>query len=593
MSIQVLFGANPNLSSLARRYFWASSAVAFLAIVIGLLEGVGVSFLIPFLSTLSDAPGRTGGALGFVTRFAEGYGRNVRFLIIASTILACGLLKNSLQVLANAFAAWVDGRIGNDIRCALSARLHRVSYAFFLVQDPVRLVNVLSTESWKASDTVRVVLTRIAAIAAVGVFGVLLLVVSWRLSVVVLVGGLIARYIQKWGEARLRQLSMRTVSANEALTDRMLFAIFGSRLIRLFNQQRAEQMRFERNSSDVRRAIQKVGFLSGALSPLLEAMHIFLFLAVLLIAVFTGMSVPILVTFLVLMNRLQPHLRKLEQAGASLAAAAGQLAEVEWLLEAADEPAPMTGNLPFLGLRDGIEFDDVTFHYRGDATEPALRHASFVLHRGRSVALIGASGAGKSTVVNLICRLLEPVSGVIKVDGVPLARIRVSDWLNAIGVAGQDIDLIDGTIAENISYSRDGMDRAKIEEAARFAQADFIEALPQRLDSLVGPRGLSLSGGQRQRIGIARALARDPEILILDEATNAVDHETETGIINILKRLPNSMTVIVVSHRPSTVAFCDDAVVLAGGRVVETGPLTSSSSYRAMHTANLESSVRE
>jgi len=202
-------------------------------------------------------------------------------------------------------------------------------------------------------------------------------------------------------------------------------------------------------------------------------------------------------------------------------------------------------------------------------------------------------GRGKSTVLNLLCRLLEPTSGTIKVDGEPLSNIKMSDWLNAIAVAGQDIDLIDGTIAENISYSRPEMDRDKIQHAIRSAGADFVAALPQGLDALVGPRGLSLSAGQRQRIGIARALARDPDILILDEATNAIDHETESGIIKMLQELPKSMTIIVVSHRPGTIAFCDDAVVLNSGRVAETGPLSSIFFYRAMQAGNADAAMTD
>ncbi len=552
---------------------------------IGALEGVGVSFLIPFLSTLADSS--TAAArepLALIMHFAEGHSRTGRLLIITSVILGCVLLKSSLQVVSNAFTAWTDSRIGHDIRSALSEQLQSVGYTFFLVQESARLVNIFTTESWKASETVRVVLNRIAAIATILVFGALLFLVSWRLSLMVLVGGLLARFVQKKAEVKLRELSGRTVLANQALADQMLFAILGSRLIRLFNNQRAEHIRFTGTSDDVRHALFKVESLSGLVLPLLEAMHGVLFMAVLLTAVFTGVSLPVLAAFLALMNRLQPHLRTIEQTGTAFASAAGQLGEVEWLLNSAGKPAAPTGDLAFRGLRDEIEFDNVTFEYREDGGEPALANASFVLRRGRSTALIGGSGAGKSTVLNLLCRLLEPVSGSIKVDGELLSRIKVSDWLNAIAVAGQDVELIDGTIAENISYSRPGMDRAKIERAARAARADFIDGLPQGLESLVGNRGLSLSGGQRQRIGIARALAREPEILILDEATNAVDHETENGIIKTLAELPKSMTVIVVSHRPSTIAFCDDAVVLEGGRVVETGPLSSVFSYRAMQS---------
>ena len=203
----------------------------------------------------------------------------------------------------------------------------------------------------------------------------------------------------------------------------------------------------------------------------------------------------------------------------------------------------------------------MSYTYPG-VKEPVLRRANFALDRGRAVALIGPSGAGKSTVINLLCRLLEPTSGAILIDGQPLSSLDAEQWLSTIAVAGQDLDLMDGTIAENVAYGRPEMTLADVEAALAEARADFVHELPQGVNTVVGSRGLSLSGGQRQRLGLARALARKPELLILDEATNAVDVETEDGILQTVKNLPVSTTILVVSHRPSTLAFCDDAIVL-------------------------------
>lgn len=589
-----LFGANTNLAALARPYLWTVFVVTFLAISIGLLEGAGISLLIPLLSTFTDnfAAEKSGGASALIDRFAGAYSRNERLLIVTSVILGCVLLKGAFQVLANTFTAWVDGRVGHDIRCALSARLQSVGYSFFLVQEPARLVNIFSTESWRASEAVRALFTRVAAGAGVLAFGVLLVLASWRLSLIALAGGWLVRKLQKRTEVRLQELSKATVSTVQILTDRTLFTIFGSRIIRLFNVQQAEHAHFKATSDDVRLAMLKSERLSGTQGPLLEAMHGSLLLIILLTAVFIGVSLPVLAAFLVLMIRVQPHLRLLEQSAAAFASAAGHFKEVEWLLDAGDKPSSPKGDLAFMGLRNGIEFDKVTFDY-GDRGEPALMDASFQFRRGRSTALIGGSGAGKSTVINLLCRLLEPVSGTIKVDGQPLSQIKIADWLNAIAVAGQDIDLIDGTIAENISYGRPDTERTKIQQAARSAGAGFVDDLPQGLETLVGPHGLSLSGGERQRIGIARALAREADILILDEATNAVDHQTETSVVKTLRDLPQSMTIIVISHKPSTLAFCDDAVVLDRGRVVETGPLSSVLGYGIMTAGTAGDSLQE
>ncbi len=576
-----IFKNNANLSAIARRYLWTASIVTLLATSTGLLEGVGVGLLIPLLSTFTNDLNTTSrGALGFIQRFAQGHTRPERVLIVSSVILLCMLVKSALQIVANRFTSWVDGAVGHEIRCALADRLHRVAYSFFLVQEPARLLNILSSESWKASEAVRVTLTRLAEAAGVLVFSVLLLFVSWKLSLLVFVGGWVARMVQKRTEQLLRAFSAETVGINQRLADRMLFTVFAARLIRIFDSGNSEQASFQAASEDLRVANLRVENLSGTLGPGLEALHGMLFILVLLFAVYTRVSLPVLAAYLVLMNRLQPHLRAFEQSGASFASLVGHFREVEWLLEKGDKPAIAQGHLAFHGLQDAIQFSDVSFEYQ-DRSEAALQAASFSIRRGRSTALLGSSGAGKSTMIGLLCRLLEPSNGNIFIDGIPLADIRLADWLKAIAVAGQDIDLVDGSIAHNIAYNQPEMAQADIESAAFAAGADFIKDLPHGFDTLVGSQGLSLSGGQRQRIGIARALARKPQLLILDEATNAVDMETENVILDALTRLPAGTTLLLISHRPSTLATCDDGIVLDHGHVIRTGPMSSLPEYRS------------
>ncbi len=569
------FGANHNLALLARRYYWTAGVVMLLASAISLLEGLGVGLLIPLLGILSGdlSPDRASHTpVSLLAMFAGGHSRDARLWIIAGVILAAVVLKTALQAAANTFASWVDGRIGQDVRCGLGRRLNSVGYPFFLAENPSRLFNILGTESWKASDAVRVLLTEIAATANVLMFGMLLLIVNWRLALLALVGGLLTRTIQKRLEHRLRRLSHNTVAVNQTLHNRMLFVIFSARVIRIFNTQRMEQEHFETSSDEVRRAILKSERISGTQGPLLEAVHGVLLVTVLLAAIFTGTSLPVLATFLVLMNRVQPHLRTLEGTSAAFAAATAHLEEVEWLLDASNKASAPVGVVPFTGLRDHIAFEKVTHDY-GTRNAPTLTDVSFVLRRGRATALLGESGSGKSTIINLLCRLLEPTSGTIRVDGKPLHDLQVADWLSSVAIAGQDIELIDGTIAENLAYGRPETSRDEIEEAIRAAHADFVRDLPLGLDTPIGPGGLGLSGGQRQRIGLARALVRKPELLILDEATNALDDATEQGILRVLEELRGAMTMLVVSHKADALAFCDDALVLRQGKLVSAGPV--------------------
>ena len=202
-----------------------------------------------------------------------------------------------------------------------------------------------------------------------------------------------------------------------------------------------------------------------------------------------------------------------------------------------------------------------------------LRSATFEIRRGCSTAIIGRSGAGKTTVVNLLCRFVEPDNGAILVDGMPLDELDPVQWLGQIALASQDLELVDGTVLENITYGQNLATATDAQRAARLAEADdFISSLPQGYETVVGYRGVNLSAGQRQRIALARALVRDPDILILDEATNAVDGLSEAAIVETLKSRAGRRTTIVISHHRSTISFCDDVVILRGGRVKRQAP---------------------
>lgn len=585
---RVSFGRYPYLSAVARGWFWAIPIVATLSILIGLLEGLGVGLLIPLLSTLTQPPDApiANPVLATLERFAGHSGLHDRLMIVTGTILAVMLLKNMLAAASNMFSAMLYGRIGQDIRVALAARLRDAPYRFFIRTDSARLINILGTESWQAVDAVRALFVRVSSTSVVLVIGLMLVLIDWRLSIFVGVGALLARAVQKAFERRLNAMSDRMTVSNDALANRMLFTVFGARAIRLFQRGDLEHRRFAAASDAVRRDLLAIDRLSGTLWPGLETLHILLFMAVLVTAVLWGVSLPILAAFLVLLNRMQPHLRTLEQAAGTYAATSGQLREVEWLLDPDNSPRRADGDRRFTALSSQIAFDRVTFAYEGAGDRPpALRDVSFEIPQGSAFAFIGRSGAGKSTLINLLTGLLEPTGGRILIDGVPLHELKRDDWLRTIAVAGQDIELFDGTIAENIAFGVPDADMAAIAAAAAAANADFISALPDGLATRIGDRGLALSGGQRQRIGIARALIRKPQILILDEATNAVDRLSETAILDALRLLPAQTTLIVISHRDSTLELCDAGVVLEDGRVIEAGSMERLARYRSGKSA--------
>jgi len=251
----------------------------------------------------------------------------------------------------------------------------------------------------------------------------------------------------------------------------------------------------------------------------------------------------------------------------------------------AEEADPPEGR-PFPGLRTAIELRDVWVAYEGEAW--ALQGVNLRIGRGEVVALVGPSGAGKSTLADLLPRFVEPTRGTVLVDGVPLDRIGRRAVRAALGIVSQDTVLLHESVRANIAYGdRAGATLAEVEAAARAANAAaFVARLPHGYDTVIGERGVRLSGGERQRIAIARALLRDPPILILDEATAHLDVEAEREVQEAVTRLMAGRTVLVIAHRLATVAHADRVVVLEGGRVVEEGThavlLTAGGRYRRM-----------
>ena len=220
--------------------------------------------------------------------------------------------------------------------------------------------------------------------------------------------------------------------------------------------------------------------------------------------------------------------------------------------------------------RGEVRFEHVTFGYHPD--RPAIRDISFTAAPGSKIAIVGSTGSGKTTLVSLLPRFYEPQGGRILIDGIPIREVRLDSLRQAIGIVFQETFLFQGTVAQNIAFARRQMDRESIRNAARFANIDsFIESLPDQYESQVGERGIKLSGGQRQRLSIARMILKDPRIVILDEATSAVDSETERAIQDSFERLMEGRTAFIIAHRLSTIRHADLILVLENGQLVETG----------------------
>ncbi len=557
-------------------YRWAAPVLVALGILGSLSEGLGIGLLIPLLQVLlGDGVGAEGAGpvVDAVQRYAALFPDATRLSVIVATIVGLIAFKAAVLYASVALFAWVNGHVGHRLRSGLFHQLLQVGYVFLARNDPGRLLNTLGTETWRATDAMSALFSLVTNACMVAVFAVLLLLVSWPLTLGVAGGLAAASLLVRLVTWRTRRLGEAAVVANSALADRMVDGLTGMRVIRAFGQEAREQARFEQASDRTRRIFLTLELTSGLVQPLLELLFVPLLLAVLLLAWRAGVALPTLFAFALMLYRLQPHVRSLDQDRVYLESLLGAVTEVASLLDDRDKPHTRSGARPFEGLRAGIVFRGVRFGYdTGGERRAALDEVSFEIRKGRVTAIVGDSGAGKSTLVNLLCRFYDPDDGEILVDGRPLPDLDLAAWRSRIAIAGQDADLVSGTIAENVAYGRPGASHEAIVAAARLADAHgFIESLPEGYRTPVGDRGLRLSGGQRQRIGLARALLRDPDVLILDEATNALDGPSQHAIQEALERLPPERTIVVIAHRLSTIRHADHVAVLSEGRVVEQG----------------------
>lgn len=283
-----------------------------------------------------------------------------------------------------------------------------------------------------------------------------------------------------------------------------------------------------------------------------------------------SLDIAVILALLFLLYRLAPRVLELNRIRHNLAAQLSALHFVQLIMKETATPKIISGDKPFIKLDRGIELRNASFSYNSSAQ--VLQNTSFTIEKGKTTAIVGASGAGKTTLIDLILRYYDLDQGSVLVDGVDLRQLSLDDWRRSIGLVSQDVFLFNDTVANNIALGRAGVSRERITDAARQAYAhDFIQQLPQGYQTMIGDRGWNLSGGQRQRIALARAILTEPQILILDEATSALDSESEQLIQQYMSRIRNSCTIVVVAHRTSTIQHADKIVVLQDGRIIEEG----------------------
>jgi ABC-type multidrug transport system fused ATPase/permease subunit len=425
------------------------------------------------------------------------------------------------------------------------------------------------------SRTVAQVAKGVAALVAALVLGPLLVLSALPVTIVLYI------VIRRLGK-KIRRASRGALKSQAGLYASTAEVLQGLRVVKVYTTERYEAGRFHRINKQFMKEMMRVRVARALASPLVEVLSLFA------VGIVTLIAAKAVSDGAIDLDRFIATLVALGAAGASLKPITGLLNEIQASSAAAQRLQELMGlepeaghdsRLPKLGRHaESVELDHVTFTYPG-ANRPALRDVSLRIRHGERVAIVGPNGCGKTTLLALVPRLFDPdpgestaPGGRVMIDGCDIRDYAVRSLRRQIGVVTQETVIFQGTIAGNIAYGAEGATLDRIEAAARKARAhEFISRLPKGYDTSVGEQGLTLSGGQRQRIAIARAILRDPAILILDEATSMIDGESEAKIGEAIAEFSQERTCLIVAHRLSTVLGADRIIVMNEGRVVDEG----------------------
>ncbi len=496
--------------------------------------------------------------------------------VICGAIIALYVLKGAGAYLSSYLMADAGQRVVHDIRTELFGHILGQATVFFEERATGRLLSRITNDVTRLQQVVSETFGDLLRESLSLVFLASLLVYQdARLALVCITGAPLVVYpLVRLGQ-RVRRTTRRSQEEVEQLSHLTVEAFTGHRIVQAFQAEALEHKKFSNASHRLYRTNMKVTSTVAALPPLMELVGGVGVVGVLIYGSrkinADEMTVGQFVAFMGALLMMYGPIKKLSRVNANIQGALSAAERIFETLDTHTETQDRPGAQDLTAPNSAIEFQDVQFQYQNNAV-PVLRGVSFTVQPGQMVAVVGLSGAGKTTLVNLVPRFHDVTGGAIRIGGVDVRDVTVASLRRAIGMVTQDTILFDATIAENIAFAAPEATQAQIESVARAAHAhEFIVDLPKGYDTVIGERGQRLSGGQRQRLTIARALLKNPPLLILDEATSALDAESELLVQDALEKLLLNRTAFVIAHRLSTIRRADAIIVLQDGRVVESG----------------------
>ncbi|NEP56480.1 MAG: ABC transporter ATP-binding protein [Symploca sp. SIO2G7] len=557
---------------------WIVVLAILFALLAAIFEGLGLGFLLAFLQTFlepNSEPFQTGISWFDIWILGVNTSEANRLYRGCGLVLGATWIRAGFNYLTQVYMELVRINMTHQLNQRLFEQFQSLNLSFFGKSNSGEIINSITNEMSELKYFFPHVGFLITKTLTLLVYVFVMLKISWQLSLIsILLFSLLAVGLLNLNR-RVRETSFPVTKANGKFISIAVEFINGIRSVQAFATQEFERKRFYQASNSVVSTSITAAKSLAIVRPLAEGLASTVLIGMIIVAITVFVANGVLqtaglMTFLFTLFRVVPAVHELNLNSAELSKLRASMVNIQELLRTDNKPYLENGDLPFSGLKQSIEFVSVDFGY--DANDLVLHNITLTIEKGQTIALVGASGAGKSTLVDLIPRFYEPTQGKVLIDDVDLREWEINSVRRRMAIVSQDTFIFNASIRDNIAYGSEGADEAAIWEVAELANAtEFIQKMPEGLDTSLGDRGVRLSGGQRQRIAIARALLRNPEILILDEATSALDSVSEKLIQESLEKLAVGRTVIAIAHRLSTIARADTVVVLEQGQIVEQG----------------------
>jgi len=550
------------------RTYRRKSAVVLLSLLLSSLAGgAGMMTLLPLLELTTGGTAESRYSHYFSSALAAvGLTATVGTTLVLIVVFLWA--KSLLNLLAMDYVGRVVAEMSSSLRIRLMRAIASASWSFFIANPIGKFTNAVTTHPQEASSAYRASCQFVSALVETGI----LVAASLLISPAATIGGLVfgALTVALLGRfvTLARRAGNQTFEAMQALSSRLTDLLQGIKPLKAMNCEKQLTPILEHESEQINRATRKQVLAKYGLSTMREPVAAFVLAAGLYLALTIGnIGMPELIATAVLFHRISVAISSAQQAYQLL----GTSERFYWGLEELTNSALRNAESDGAGKGkppanwSAISFDDVSFDYGGNEV---LNNISLTIENGTFTAIVGASGSGKTTLLDIFCGIVTPSKGVVRIDDAPLAELDLGAWRQMIGYVPQELSLFHDSVFNNVSLRDPSILSADVQRALRNSEAwGFVEELPQGLNTLVGERGLMLSGGQRQRIAIARALVRTPRLLVLDEATTALDPNTESEILATLKRLSKEVTILAISHQPALTAAAGRVLRLDAGKL--------------------------